>query len=130
MMPELVMKELYEKTYDSSLNKKNEEKKSFNFFAQFVNRLYYYQLKKIAKKVDYNMYLESNKDICNGKIVIKNTRIQPITIMNYFVTNYKKYNNDADLFIKDIKENYPTLAEIEILVSILYCLKVNKYRKS
>lgn len=130
MMPEIVMKELFDKAnIDSLALNQKKEKRSIKIFSKIINYFYYLELKQVSKTINYAMYLEKNKEICNGKVVIKGTRIQPITIANYFLANSLKYKNDASLFFEDIKKSYPTLNEQEILVSLLYCTCTTKVKK-
>ena len=117
MMPEMVMKEFY-KTIDDSIEIKKD--KSITYFSKLINYFYYLQLKHLSKKIDYSKYFEKNKNICDGKLVIKGTRIQPITIMNFLKSNNNYYKN-VEQFLQDIKNSYPTLNEEQIIISILYC---------
>ena len=118
MVQEAMMENIFEKVKkkDSLI----EKKKSYSL----IEKLYYnYQLKKIAKKIDYNNYLEKNKEICGGRAVLKNTRIRPENILFYIENNIQNYPNDFDSLIAKVKEEYPALDEEKVLVSLLYCIK-------
>ncbi len=125
MMLEMVMKEFY-KTFDNSFEIKKD--KSITYFSKLINYFYYLQLKHLSKKMDYSKYFERNKNICDGKLVIRGTRIQPITIMNFLKSNY--YDKNIEQSLQDIKNNYPTLNEEQILISILYTIKNFKAKEN
>jgi len=118
-MQDMVMRGIYEKTNSMSDNSQNK--------GNILQTLFYYrQLKRIAKKYDYSKYLEQNGDICGGEVVIKNTRIRPITIFNYFIS---LNISDMDLVLEKIKKSYPALDDDTIIASFLYCIKTNSLKK-
>ena len=89
----------------------------------------WHELKSKSKNFDYSKYIEKNRDICNGKPIIKGTRIEPITIWNYFMSIEKTDNINMDVIMKKIKEDYPALDDDKILVSFLYCIKTNSFKQ-
>lgn len=88
----------------------------------------YIRLKQATKKMNYNKYIEENTGKCNNKAVIKGTRIEPITIWNFYVTNCSK-DSSIDDAIKKIEREYPALNEVMIMKSIFYSIKTNSFYK-
>ena len=78
--------------------------------------------------MNYSCFIEKNSDICNGEAVIKGTRIKPITIYNYWISNRDKYKN-MDLYFEDVKQAYPALDDDKILYAWLYCIRKMSVRK-
>lgn len=114
-MPDVVIKGIYNEMCNFEVSQKSK--------TSFFDLLYYYfKLKKIAKKVDWSLYISEDKKICNGDAVIKGTRIKPETILNYYL-KLCKTQTDANERIIFIKKAYPTLGEKEISLSILYMVK-------
>lgn len=114
-MPDVVIKGIY----NEMCNFDNSQKSKMSFFDLLY---YYFKLKKIAKKVDWSLYISEDKKICNGDAVIKGTRIKPETILNYYLKMCKT-QTDANERLISIKKAYPTLSEKEISLSILYTIK-------
>ena len=79
-------------------------------------------LKKYRKKINYNNFIEKNPNICDGEAVIKGTRIKPITIYNYWISNRDKFKN-LDFYFEDVKKAYPALDDDKILYAWLYCIQ-------
>ena len=72
--------------------------------------------------MDWSLYISEDTQICNGDAVIKETRIKPETILNYYL-KLCKTQTDANERIIFIKKAYPALSEKEISLSILYTIK-------
>lgn len=101
-------------------NKKNEQMSFIYAVKEFLNFL---KTKRSLKKLDYRNVIDKNKEIMNGKPVIKGTRIPAKTIYELFLIkcNGKKFT--VDDFICDIKKEYPSLKnknESTILKAMLY----------
>ena len=124
-MPSMVMKSIYEKTFDTLGDEVTVGKKC-SLFQKIVECYYKFQLKQLTKKFNYSKYLESNDDICDGAVVIKGTRIRPITILNFlcaYITSNEKKEFEFEEILEKVKESYPALDDKQVLVSLLYCLK-------
>jgi len=114
-----IMKNIYNEVVDESQEKESK-------LNMFIKNMYYgYKIKKIAKKQDYSKYLEVDADICDGKVVVKGTRISPQTVMSSFIY-YSKRVDDSDKLIKKIISDYPALDEDKIVYSVLYCFGKGK----
>lgn len=114
-MPEAIMKGIYDEA--SSYDNMVEEKQGI--LDVFY---YYYKLKKISKKIKWSLYVEKSKDVCNGAVVLKGTRIRPETILEFFLNESKTCDN-ADQIMLKIKKNYPTLEDETILMAFLYTIR-------
>lgn len=115
-MPEGIIKGIYNEASNYDGSKKEKE------IGLLDGLYYYYKIKKIAKKIDWSIYIEKNKNICNGDPVIKGTRIRPETIYYYFWKSCHNGESSEKIGIK-LKENYPSLTEETILMSLLYVIK-------
>lgn len=118
-MQEALMKDIYVKANTDENNKKK---------GNVITGIYYYfKIRKIAKKYDYSKSLTRDSDVCNGEVVLKNTRIRPETIAKYFLN---KMNTNPELTMDDItkmvKKDYPAVKEKMILASLLYYFKTKK----
>lgn len=116
-MPEGIIKGIYNEASNYEDGSKKEKE-----IGLLDGLYYYYKFKKIAKKVDWSIYIEKNKNICNGAPVIKGTRIRPETIYYYFWKSCHNGESSERIGIK-LKENYPSLNERTILMSLLYVIK-------
>jgi len=115
-MPEAVIKGIYDEASNYNLTSEKEKE-------SLLGGLYYYfKLKKIAKKVDWSIYVEKNKEICNGAEVLIGTRIRPETIYYCFL-NFCADKKDISEIINKIKIEYPTLDDKKILMSLIYVIK-------
>ena len=128
MMPEMVMQGIIEKS--NTLEQGNSpKKKDYKLLRKVLDFLAWNELKSKSKNFDYSKYIEKNRDICNGKPIVKGTRIEPITVWNYFMSIEKTDNINMDIIMKKIKEDYPALDDDKILVSFLYCIKTNSFKQ-
>ena len=93
-----------------------------NKYTLFDRIYYYFKVKRIATKIDWPLYMNKNKIICNGDVVIKGTRIKPETIYNYFFKLSKK-EKDINKIVITINKSYPTINEKDIYLSIIYTVK-------
>ncbi len=120
MMPELVM----EIGHDFiKKEEKIQKKKSNPFFNRIMLIIEYIILKKGIKRLNYKNIIEQNKDILDGKPVIKGTRITPKVIYEYFMANCEDDKKTLNDFVALIKKEYPSLknkSEETILKSLLY----------
>ena len=120
MMPELVM----ELGHDFiKKEEKIQKKKSNTFLNRVILFIECIILKNRIKKLDYKNIINKNKEILNGKPVIKGTRITPKVIYEYFIANCGDDEKNLDNFVELIKKEYPSLKnknEETILKSLLY----------
>ena len=120
MMPELVMKIGNDFLKKEEKNKK-EEQISFIYGVRVF--FAFLETKRQLKKLDYRNIIEKNKDIMNGKAVIKGTRVSAKAIYEQFVIKCEKNNFNAKDFAKEIKNEYPSLknkSESTIIKGMLY----------
>lgn len=120
MMPELVMQ--VGNSYIEQEDKKGKKNNS-RFLGSIRALIDVLLLRKELKKLDYKNIIEIDKDILNGKPVIKGTRISPRTIYEHFSNNCKEKEFNIDKFIEFIKKEYPSLkrkSEKTIMKSLLY----------
>lgn len=125
-MQRTTIKNFYEQVSGSENQKEFKLGSCFGKVSNWVGAYYYYyQLKKLAKNQDFSNVIKKHKDICNGKEVIKGTRIRPITILYYIMSDSTK---TIDVKMKDLKKDYPSLKEQDIKVAILYYIKKTSFR--
>lgn len=114
---------LMESVYDRTAKDYNENVNSNKLIDKVIDylqhKLYCRKRKQLIKLLG-SRYLEKNKNVCNGKIVIKGTRVQPCNVFS--LLEEEDYSN-LDKFIEKATKNYPTLNEEQIVFSLLYCLK-------
>lgn len=125
MMDATMMKNFYDECsdmYNKSEAKKGKDNKESKILKIIENIYYMIKLRQMAKKLELEKYFEKNKDICSGKVVIKNTRIRPEIVVDYILSNTKN-EKDMDSILKKTKKNYPALNDKLILCSLLYCMK-------
>ncbi|MGM9881552.1 MAG: DUF433 domain-containing protein [Bacilli bacterium] len=106
MMPDLVMEWGHEIIQDES--KKTRVKKT-NFIDELIYFFNFWMLQKKLKKLDYRDTISKNKEIMNGKVVFKGTRVPVKVVYDFFVEKCEKNIFDSETFIYDIKEEYPSL---------------------
>lgn len=120
MMPELVM----EIGHDFiRKEEKTQKKKSKPFLKRVMFIIECIMIKKGIKRLNYKNIIEQNKDILDGKPVIKGTRITPKVIYEYFMANCDDNEKTLNDFVELIKKEYPSLknkSEETILKSLLY----------
>ena len=114
-MPDVVIKGIYNEMC-------NFEEYTKNKMSLFDTVYYYFKLKKIAKGIDWILYISKDKSVCNGEAVIKGTRIKPETILNYFF-KLSDAQTDVNKIITNIKKSYPTISEKQIALSVLYMIR-------
>lgn len=91
----------------------------------FVLYYYYRKIKKAVKQIDCSNYIEKNKNICNGKAVIKGTRIQPIVIMRYMFNPAENVDESQAKILSD----YPSIKSDAIMPAVVYYIKTTSFRK-
>ncbi len=116
---------------DSSLehNKSKEKKdnKIVLFFQKLKSLVY---IKQMLRKYDFSDTFESNKDVLNGKLVIKNTRITPEIVFNHLLMNINKYDDKTqNEFIQKLLVDFPSITADQYIASILYYIKKTGYIK-
>ena len=120
MMPELVI----EIGHDFiKKEEKIQKKKNNTFFSHLILFIECIILKSRIKKLNYKNIIEKNKEILDGKPVIKGTRITPKIIYEHFIANCEDDEKDLDDFVELIRKEYPSLKnkkEETILKSLLY----------
>ena len=123
-----IIENIYQRTNNYQIKSNNLNKIRDKVITNLIARYLFNSLKKIAKKTDYRDFIEKNPNTCNGKAVIKGTRITPITVYNYWVSNQEKYEN-LDLYFEDIKKAYPALDDKKTLYALLYCIRRMSFRR-
>lgn len=120
MMPELVM----EIGHDFiKKEEKIQKKKNNTFLNHIILFIECMMLKNRIKKLNYKNVIEQNKEILDGKPVIKGTRITPKVIYEHFMVYCGNDEKNLDDFVELIKKEYPSLKnkkEETILKSLLY----------
>lgn len=123
-MYETTMKSFYEQVSGDKSNHEPKFSLWLKKLSDYISAWHFYkELKKETKKKDFSLYIIQNKEICNGKPIIKDTRIQPVTVVRCMKKSKEKN------FIQFIKEEYPTLKEDEILIAILYYINKTSFKK-
>ena len=106
MIPELFMEWGHEIIRDES---KKAKVKETNFIDEFISILDFWMLKKKLKKINYRDTISKNKEIMNGKVVFKGTRVPVKVVYDFFIEKCKKNMFNSETFIHDVKEEYPSL---------------------
>lgn len=122
IMQEAAIENIYErasnfKTKDSIINRFARLS-----FYKLKRHYLFHSIKKVASEIDYSNFIEKKRNVCNGEEVIKGTRIRPITVYNYYLANFDRYD-DLDVYFEDIKKAYPALDDEKTLYALLYCLR-------
>ena len=123
-----IIENIYQRTSNYQIRSNNLNKIRDKVITNLIAHYLFNSLKKIAKKTDYRDFIEKNPNVCNGEAVIKGTRIMPITIYNYLISNKAKYEN-LDLYFEDIKKAYPALDDKKTLYALLYCIRGMSFRQ-
>lgn len=121
MMDATMKKSFYDECSD--IYNKKENKKGKKNSTILINIYYNLKLRLLAKKMNLKEHFEKNKDICGGKVVIKNTRISPKTITLNVLNNIDNKVDSRSLeraINKTVKE-YPALNKDIVIFSMLYC---------
>ena len=120
MMPELVMEIGHDFIKKEEKIQKKKNNTFLNHIILFVECM---MLKNRIKKLNYKNVIEQNKEILDGKPVIKGTRITPKVIYEHFMAYCGNDEKNLDDFVELIKKEYPSLKnkkEETILKSLLY----------
>ncbi len=98
---------------DTYETEEKHETPRLNAFIDFV------KLKNIAneQKELINEYIVKDKNIRNGKPVIKGTRITPQELLLITQESFNAKPKNAEEFIKYIKEQYPSIDSVEKIVA-------------
>ena len=107
-----MMKNFYDECSDiRDKSKKKSNKESI--ILKILDNIYYtIKFRQIAKEIKLENYFEKNKDVCSGHVVIKNTRIRPEIINDYFQSNLGK-DRDFDKVLKKVNSFSWTFIRIE-----------------
>lgn len=92
-------------------------------------------IKKCRDQIKYNKeiinyVLTSNKEIANGKVVVKGTRITPKTISDYYLRVMKETNGNYDETLKILAENYPSIDKKQLSICVMYTVSKISYFKA
>lgn len=112
------------KKFKSEIEDIREEKLSIFTIIKFKNIM-----KKLWKNTNLKSRIEKNKNILNGKAVIKGTRVTPEAVFDYFFQTTKEKNNEES-FYKQIKADFPSLSNEDLLAALVYAIiKSNLFKK-
>ncbi len=87
--------------------KKDKTKKTNSLFSYFD----FWMLQRKLKKLDYRDTISRDKEVMNGKIVFKGTRIPVKVVYDFFVEKCNSKTFDSNTFISEVKEEYPSLKD-------------------
>lgn len=115
---------------DSLKAELNDKNKKNGLLAKLQLILFVKNIKSIYRNKNLKIYkhFEKNKDILNGKIVIKGTRITPETINNYIIKKISQKIETAEIF-EQLLLDYPSITKDDINASLIYSVAKMSYIK-
>lgn len=115
---------------DSLKAELNEKKKKNGLMSRLQMLLLVKNIRSIYhdKSLKFYTRFERNKDILNGKTVIKGTRITPETIVSYVINKAKKNIDNEDIF-EQLLNDYPSITKEDISASFIYAIAKMSYFK-
>lgn len=125
---------MYAANYIYSDDKLKTELTEKNKKSNLLTKLQMLIFVKSMKSIYYNKNLklherfENNKEILNGKTVIKGTRITPETI-NTYITKKTNKNISREEIFKQLLLDYPSITKDDIIASLVYCFAKMSYIK-
>lgn len=120
---------------DEELKKELKEESTKTKFVDKIEAIIMVKkFKKLLKNKNSKVYsyLDNNKEILNGKTVIKGTRITPETITNYVYFLMSGNNNNNKItspskVVEKVLTEYPSLTEEDIKAAMIYDVANTSY---
>ncbi len=111
-------------------NLKTELNKKSGLTSKLQLILFVKRIKSLYRDKNLKLYehFEKNKEILNGKTVIKGTRITPETINNYIIKRVGQEMESEQIF-EQILIDYPSITKDDINASLIYGVAKMSYIK-
>lgn len=111
-------------------NLKTKLNKKSGFISKLQMLLFVKKVKSIYRDKTLKLYehFEKNKEILNGRTVIKGTRITPETINNYIIKQVDQKIESEKIF-EQLLVDYPSITKDDISASVVYSVAKMSYIK-